>query len=128
TVEARRAARNERAQRDRGGVEARGDVYKAMCVIYPAAFAAMILEGFSRGAPAAMMIAAGATLFTAAKLMKWWAITTLGRFWTFRVIVVPGSALIAGGPYRWLRHPNYVAVLGELVSVAMMTGASITGP
>src|SRR6266516_4740341 len=127
-VEARRAARNERAQRDRGGVEARGDVYNAMRVTYPAAFAAMMVEGLFRGAPAAILITSGATLFAAAKLLKWWAITTLGRFWTFRVIVVPGSALVASGPYRWLRHPNYVAVVGELVSVAVMTGASISGP
>ena len=55
----------------------------------------------------------------AAKALKWWAILTLGRFWTFRVIVVPGATLVAGGPYRWLRHPNYVGVIGELVGVGV---------
>ena len=51
-----------------------------------------------------------------------------GACWTFRVIVVPGTTLVASGPYRFMRHPNYVAVVGELVGVALMTGARVTGP
>jgi len=127
-VEARRAAGNERAQRRRGGVEAPDDVYTAMRVLYPASFAAMLAEALLRGAPAARLVVSGAIVFAAAKLLKWWAITSLGPFWTFRVIVVPGSILVDGGPYRWLRHPNYVAVMGELAGMALMTGAVVTGP
>lgn len=126
-VEARRAAANERAQRARGGQEPAGDVYKLMRVAYPGAFAAMMVEGALRGAPPSGAIAAGVSIFLAAKLLKWWAILTLGPCWTFRVIVVPGAALVAGGPYRWLRHPNYVGVMGELAGVAVMTGASLSG-
>ena len=48
------------------------------------------------------------SLFILAKALKWWAILSLGRSWTFRVIVVPGDAPVASGPYAWLRHPNYV--------------------
>ena len=128
SVEAHRAAGNERAQRRRGGIEAAGDVYSWMRLLYPASFAVMIAEGAWRGGPPAGVAAAGAMLFAAAKLLKGWAIVTLGPFWTFRVIVVPGSTLISSGPYRWLRHPNYVAVAGELAGVALMTGASVTGP
>jgi methyltransferase len=53
---------------------------------------------------------------------------SLGDAWTFRVIVRPGTPLIATGPYRWLKHPNYVAVVGELVGVALMSGARVAGP
>ena len=127
-VEARRAARNERAQRDRGGIEPGTDVYAWMAFAYPASFSAMLIEGALRGARPPAMVVAGAAVFAAAKLLKWWAILTLGRFWTFRVIVVPGAALVRSGPYRFLRHPNYVAVVGELVAVALMTGARIAGP
>jgi methyltransferase len=126
-IEARRAAANEHAQRARGGREPSGDVYKLMRVAYPAAFAAMLVEGALRGAPPSAVVAAGAAIFLAAKLLKWWAILTLGRFWTFRVIVVPGAALVADGPYRWLRHPNYVGVMGELAGVAVMAGAIVSG-
>jgi methyltransferase len=127
-VEARRAAANERAQRLRGGVEARGDVYPLMRIAYPGAFAAMLLEGAIKGTPGPAAFAAGAAIWLCAKALKWWAIVTLGRCWTFRVIRVPRMPLVASGPYRWLRHPNYLGVVGELVGVALMTAAVLTGP
>jgi methyltransferase len=127
-IEALRASRNERAQRARGGIEPPGDVYRLMQIAYPGFFAAMLLEGVMRGAPPTAASAAGAAVFTAAKALKWWAILSLGPFWTFRVLVVPGSTRVVTGPYRLLRHPNYVAVLGELAGVALMTGAMVSGP
>ena len=127
-VEARRAATNERAQRARGGIEAPGDVYRMMRVAYPGAFLLMIVDGATRDGPSVESLAAGAALFAAAKSLKWWAIQTLGPSWTFRVIVVPGAPLAANGPYRFLRHPNYLAVLGELIAVGLMTGARLAGP
>jgi methyltransferase len=126
-VEARRASRNERAQRARGGIEPADDVYKTMRVAYPGVFLAMFVEGAARGTPAAAVLVVGALVFAAAKILKWWAILSLGPFWTFRVIVVPGVPLIVKGPYRWLRHPNYVAVMGELAGVAAVTGAPVSG-
>jgi methyltransferase len=126
-AEALRAAANERVQRARRGTEPPGDVYGIMRVVYPSAFLAMLVEGSLSGAPAAPALVAGAIVFVSAKALKWWAIYTLGRFWTFRVIVVPGAALIARGPYRWLRHPNYLAVMGELVGVALMSGSPVSG-
>jgi methyltransferase len=126
-VEARRAAANERAQRARGGIEAAGDVYPIMQVAYPAAFVMMIAESLVH-APGTAAVTAGLVLFAAAKALKWWAIVSLGQCWTFRVIVVPGSTLVAAGPYKLMRHPNYVAVVGELAGVALMTGARIAGP
>jgi methyltransferase len=128
-IESRRAATNERVQRSRGGVEPPGDVYALMQIVYPAIFVAMLAEGAWRGATiGGEWFFAGLTIFAAAKLLKWWAIATLGPFWTFRVIVVPGSASVAAGPYRIMRHPNYVAVVGEIIGVAMMTGAQLSGP
>lgn len=126
-AEARRAARNERAQRARGGIEPPDDVYNVMRVVYPTAFLAMLAEGLARGAPAPGLVIAGAATFVAAKALKWWAIWALGFSWTFRVIVVPGAPLVVKGPYRWLRHPNYVGVMGELTGVAAMTGAPVSG-
>jgi len=127
-AEAWRAARNERAQRRRGGQEPVGDVYKMMRVAYPAAFAAMCLESLVRGPASRTVFAAGAAVFGIAKLLKWWAIASLGPAWTFRIIIVPGAPLVDRGPYRFLRHPNYVGVVGELVGTALMTGATVSGP
>jgi methyltransferase len=125
-AEAWLAARNEREQRARGGIEPPGDVYRLMRVAYPAAFAAMIAEGVWD--PGHAHWAAGLAVFAAAKALKWWAVTALGPAWTFRVIVRPAVALVVSGPYRWLRHPNYVAVVGELVGVALMSGSRLLGP
>jgi methyltransferase len=127
-VEARRANRNERLQRARGGIEPPGDVYAVMRIAYPAVFLAMIVEGAWRQAAAPELALPGVVLFLLAKVLKWWAIRSLGRSWTFRVIVVPGDAVVKSGPYAWLRHPNYVGVAGELVAVALMSGALVTGP
>ena len=125
-VEARLAAINERVQRARGGVEPGGDVYAIMRFAYPAVFLAMIAEGAVW--PGHEYVLAGATLFFAAKSLKSWAIASLGDAWTFRVIVRPHVPLVTSGPYRWLHHPNYIAVAGELVAVALMSGARVAGP
>jgi len=125
-IEARLAAVNERAQLARGGLEPPGDVYAIMRFAYPAVFLAMIAEGAVW--PGHDYLPAGAVLFFVAKLLKSWAIVSLGGAWTFRVIVRPGVPLVASGPYRWLRHPNYVAVVGELLAAALMSGARIAGP
>jgi methyltransferase len=63
--------------------------------------------------------------------LRWWCVTTLGRRWNTRVIVVPQAQLIRRGPYRWLHHPNYVAVVAEgvalpLVHTAWLTAACFT--
>jgi methyltransferase len=127
-VEARRAAANEAAQRRRGGVEPNGDVYGWMQIAYPGVFAAMMIEGAIREPVPVAAAILGVAIVAAGKALKWWAILTLGRYWTFRVLVVPGTRPISSGPYRYLRHPNYVGVIGELLGVAMLAGARISGP
>ncbi len=126
-LEAHRAARNERAQLARGGVEPAGDVYRLMRVVYPLAFLTMLGEGVMRGGPPPSVAAAGVVIFAAAKALKWWAILSLGPAWTFRVVVVPGARLVTQGPYKWLRHPNYAGVIGELAGVALIAGAPVFG-
>jgi methyltransferase len=126
-IEAVRARRNEYAQLRRGGVEPHGDVYKLMRVAYPAAFAAIIGEAAMAGRSVPRTFLAGLIVFGLAKALKWWAIVTLGPAWTFRVIVVRGDGLVASGPYKYVRHPNYAAVVGELAGVTLMTGSAVSG-
>ncbi|MGL5829229.1 MAG: isoprenylcysteine carboxyl methyltransferase family protein, partial [Angustibacter sp.] len=52
-------------------------------------------------------------LALAAQGLRWWCIVSLGRQWNTRIIVVPGLGRVTSGPYRWLNHPNYVAVAVE---------------
>ena len=69
----------------------------------------------------------GLALFGLAKALKVWAISSLGSRWSYRVLVVPGEPLVATGPYRFISHPNYLAVVGEIASVAAIVWAPITG-
>ena len=69
----------------------------------------------------------GLALFGLAKALKVWAISSLGSKWSYRVLVVPGDPLVATGPYQLIAHPNYVAGVGEIVSVAAIVWAPITG-
>jgi methyltransferase len=70
----------------------------------------------------------GAVLMAASKALKFWAITTLGQRWTFRVLVLPGAPLVVHGPYALVSHPNYIAVVGEMVSMAVLVHAPVSGP
>ena len=55
------------------------------------------------------------------------AIAALGPRWSFRVLVLPGAPLVTSGPYAYLRHPNYIAVVGEIVAFALIVGGWLTG-
>ncbi|WP_084963558.1 isoprenylcysteine carboxyl methyltransferase family protein [Thermoactinospora rubra] len=61
-----------------------------------------------------------------AQALRWWCIATLGRQWNTRVVVVPGLPLVHRGPYRWLRHPNYVAVVAEGIALPLVHTAWLT--
>ena len=127
-VEARLSARHERALRLAGAVEPAGDVYAVMQVAYPACFIAMIAEAALRRPDDTRLILLGAAVFGTAKALKYWAMATLGSRWTFRVLVPPGSRRTGAGPYRFLNHPNYVGVAGELLGAGLMAHAAVTAP
>ncbi len=125
--ELRRSTANYRALAAAGAREPDDDVYAVMQIAYPASFVAMVVESWFRGIPEAPIVVAGALVFTLAKAIKYWAISTLGPRWTFRVIVPPRATLVAAGPYRYVRHPNYAGVMGELIGFGLLAGAPIAG-
>lgn len=63
----------------------------------------------------------GVVVFT--MVLRYWAVTTLGDRWTAKVFVVPGEAPTLGGPYRYFRHPNYLAVILEVAALPLIHGA-----
>ena len=121
------SGRHERALRARGAAEPAGDVYRLMQVAYPATFVAMVVEGGFFGVAGPIGWSTGVALFVAAKALKYWAMASLGVRWTFRVLVLPEMPLVRLGPYRWTPHPNYLAVIGELLGTAVMMAAPVTG-
>ncbi|MEU2679034.1 isoprenylcysteine carboxyl methyltransferase family protein [Streptomyces sp. NPDC007107] len=121
------ALRNARWSLARGGTEAGRGHYPVMVALHTALLAACLAETWLAGRPFVpwfgwTMVAAVA----AAQGLRWWCVRTLGPRWNTRVIVVPGLPLVTGGPYRWLRHPNYVAVAAEGAALPLVHGAWVT--
>lgn len=122
------SARHERTLRGRGAFEPPDPVYSSMRWAYPGVFVAMAIEGMLSPPVPVNVLVAGIGVFIVGKAVKGWAIATLGERWTYKVLVLPGAPLVTGGPYRFVRHPNYVGVVGELIGMALITGARFTGP
>ncbi|WP_328884125.1 isoprenylcysteine carboxyl methyltransferase family protein [Streptomyces sp. NBC_00299] len=128
------ARRNERWTTARGATETGQGHYPAMVALHTSLLIACPTEVWLADRPFLPALAwPMLAVLAGAQALRWWCIHTLGPRWNTRVIVVPGLPLVAGGPYRWrwLRHPNYVAVVAEgvalpLVHTAWATAAAFT--
>ena len=108
----------------RGGVEVGQRHFRVMKLLHGAflgACAAEVLLLRRPVAPALGWPMLGLAL--GAQALRYWAIASLGPHWNVRVIVVPGARAVTSGPYRWLRHPNYLAVAIEGVAVPLIHSA-----
>jgi methyltransferase len=112
---------------DRGGVESGAGHYPAMVALHTGLLVSCLAEVWLLDRPFLPWLgwpALAAVL--AAQGLRWWCIATLGRRWSTRVVVVPGASLVATGPYRWLRHPNYLAVVVEVAALPLVHTAWLT--
>ncbi|WP_112236518.1 isoprenylcysteine carboxyl methyltransferase family protein [Kribbella monticola] len=119
--------RNARWSFERGGVETGKGHYPFMVVLHTGFLAGCLVEAIVADRP--FIPALGWTMLAVVLLaqgLRWWCITVLGHQWNTRVIVVPGLSLVAAGPYRWIRHPNYVAVVAEGIALPLVHTAWIT--
>jgi methyltransferase len=110
-----------------GGTEWGQRHYPFMVVLHTGLLAGCLLEAIVADRP--FIPALGWTMLAVVLLaqgLRWWCITVLGRQWNTRVIVVPGLSLVAAGPYQWIRHPNYVAVVAEGIALPLVHDAWIT--
>jgi methyltransferase len=113
------AARNAQALRARGGREVGARHYPLLVALH-AAWLAAIFATVPPDTPPSLPLAG---LFAALLCARAWTIASLGRYWTTRVITLPGEPLVRRGPYRFLRHPNYLIVAGEIAVLPLMFGA-----
>jgi methyltransferase len=121
------ASRNRRWSLRHGGIEHDEAHYGAIVSLHAAFFVSAALEPIVLDRPFVPALAAVATsLLVASQALRWWCIGTLGRRWNTRIIVIPEMAPVTHGPYRWLDHPNYVAVRVELAAVPMIHTAWLT--
>ncbi|QGQ21068.1 hypothetical protein GC089_12765 [Cellulomonas sp. JZ18] len=121
------SSRNARWSFERGGVESGRGHFPAMVLLHTALLVACVVEVLVADRPFVPWLGWPAlVLVVASQALRWWCIGTLGPRWNTRVIVVPGLPLVARGPYRWFRHPNYVAVVVEGIALPLVHTAWVT--
>jgi methyltransferase len=121
------STRNARRAFARGAIEAGTRHYPAMVAfhtlfLFACAGEALIFKRSFAGLIGWIALA-GAIL---AQALRYWAVTTLGERWNTRIIVMPGAPPVTSGPYRFMRHPNYLAVTMEMICIPMIYGCWIT--
>ncbi len=125
--ELRLSRRNEVVALARGGFEVGRQHFFWMRVLHVSFFVGCVSEVLLLNRPFVPVL--GYSMFAVAvvaQLLRYWAITSLGSRWNVRVIVVPGDPVVTSGPYRYLRHPNYLAVILEEFAVPLMHSAWLT--
>jgi methyltransferase len=111
----------------RGGREYGARHYPVMVALHVGLLVGIVVEvAFRRPDPTPALIVPMLLLVAGAQALRWWCIATLGRQWNTRVIVVPGLPRVTGGPYRFLAHPNYVAVVVEGMALPLACSAWVT--
>jgi methyltransferase len=119
--------RNVRWVRSHGGLEHGAGHYPTMVSMHALFFVCTLSEVWVRHpTPPHWLVVASLLVLLAAGALRVWVLRTLGPRWTTRVFVIPDLPRVTGGPYRYLRHPNYLAVAMELASLPLIGGAWIT--
>lgn len=119
--------RNVNWSRAQGGVEHGRGHYPSMVVLHVGLLVGCLVEVRLAEPPARpVLFATMAALVVASQVLRWWCIATLGRRWSTRIVVVPGMPRVVTGPYRYWRHPNYVAVVVEGFALPLAGSAWIT--
>lgn len=113
------ATRNTRALLRRGAVE-HGRAHYPLFIALHGGWLVAILVAVPADAPIAWLPLA---LFAVLQLLRLWVVATLGPYWTTRIVSLPEMPLVRRGPYRVLRHPNYVIVAGEIALLPLAFGA-----
>lgn len=103
------SARNTRALLAQGGVEVGRDYYPVVAVTHLAWIAALFCLLPASASVSLPLLA----LYLALQVVRYWVITTLGRFWTHRIITIEEAPIVRRGPYRYLAHPNYAVTIAE---------------
>jgi methyltransferase len=120
------ARSNEQWIRRRGGQEHAGPFSRIIFFVHGLWFVSFAVEAWLRGAVPLIDVRGVAAVLIALQALRYWCIASLGRFWNTKILVLPGAPLVKRGPYRWIRHPNYLVVLVEIPLYPLLFGCWFT--
>lgn len=121
------AKRNERWMKEKGAIEVASEHYKWFIWLHMMFFISLILEVSLQSVQHSLTVNwFFLWLFILLQIGRVWCIMSLGKFWNTKIIVLPNVVLLKKGPYRWLRHPNYIIVFIELFVIPIMFHAYIS--
>jgi methyltransferase len=126
-IEMRLSKRHQRALAQQGAPRAAEPGFAFMVALHTGVLLAAGLEVSLLGRPFAPVLAVPAlVVFALANVLRWWVIATLGPHWNVQVVGSMALGVVTAGPYRWIRHPNYLAVFAELLALPLVHGAWLT--
>lgn len=125
-LEVRLAKRNYDAAIASGAIELGKEHYKWMWTLHTLFFCSLLLEYTYTKSQISVWSLIPFLLFVLAQVLRIWAISSLGTYWNTRILIIPNSKLEVKGPYRWIRHPNYLAVIIEIACIPLIFGLYIT--
>ena len=126
-VELAVSERNRRWSMAQGGVESGAGHYPVMVLLHTGLLVGAVVEVLALDRPFLPWLGwPMLALLVASHGLRWWCIASLGRQWCTRIVVVPGRSAVTSGPYRFLRHPNYLAVVLEGIALPLVHTAWIT--
>jgi methyltransferase len=120
------ALRNRKIMLAAGAREMGSGHYPVVVLFHSGWLIAWVWEAWVRGPVLHPLWPLWLMLFAFGELLRYWCMYTLGTFWNTRILIIPGSRRVSSGPYRILRHPNYVGVVISLLAVPMIFNAWLT--
>ncbi|GAF13501.1 alkylpyrone O-methyltransferase [Bacillus sp. JCM 19046] len=125
-VEVKLAQQNERWIKAQGGVEAGKDHYPWMVALHVAFFISLLIEVTITPVSFQLLSVIAFLIVLFAQVIRIWALSSLGRYWNTKIIVLPEAPVVEKGPYRFLRHPNYTVVILEVAFIPLLFQAYVT--
>lgn len=120
------ARRNRRRLEARGGKEFYPETYRTIVALHTLFFAALLVESSPWRVPLDALTLSCLGILILLQALRYWCIVSLGACWNTRIVLVPGARVVRRGPYRLLRHPNYLAVTLEFAVLPLLMRAPLT--
>ncbi|WP_036843565.1 isoprenylcysteine carboxyl methyltransferase family protein [Pontibacillus marinus] len=120
------AKQNEKWMKNRGAIEHHSDHYKWIVLVHTLFFFSIMIEAFGEELVLNQWKGLLLLLFVCAQAFRVWCLVSLGRYWNTKIIVLPEAELVTRGPYKFMKHPNYVVVAIEFILIPLLFNAYAT--